>query len=61
MSTFNKFELLNTLTNDELERNSKNFSKKDYCNNIVGLGNKLEELESYKIISKPKTCCFRHP
>ena len=40
-----RFELLNTFTNDELEGNSKNFSKKDYCNYIVGL-------ESYRIISK---------
>ena len=52
MSSSNKSELLNTLANDELEGNSKNFSKKDYCSYIVGLRNKLEELESYRLISK---------
>ena len=52
MFTSNKYDLLNTLSNDELEGNIKNFLKKGYCTYIVGLRNKQEELESYCIISK---------
>ena len=52
MSTSNKYDLLNTLSNDELEGNIKNILKKDYCTYIVCLRNKQEELESYCIISK---------
>ena len=51
MST-SKNDQLNTLSNEELEGNVKMFSKKDFCNYIVGLRNKLEELESYRLISK---------
>ena len=51
MST-SKNEQLSTLSNTGLEGNVKNFSKKDFCNYIVGLRNKLEELESYRFISK---------
>ena len=40
------------MSNEELEGNVKKFSKKDVCNYIVGLRNKLEELESYRLISK---------
>ena len=51
MST-TKNDQLNTLSNEELEGNVKTFSKKDFCNYIVGLRNKLDELESYRLISK---------
>ena len=51
MST-SKNEQLSTLSNTELEGNVKNFSKKDFCSYSVGLRNKLEELESYRFISK---------
>ena len=52
MSTWNKYGLFNTLANDELEENIKNFSTKEYFTYIIGLRNKLEELESYRIISR---------